>query len=124
MLSPGSMSKGHCRQPDSPSNAREGRLRCPQWTACRTTVKDILWVEGWPVSYESYAVEDRECIADAPAVGQLRRSGVIFVGQTTYPEFGWEAVTDSPRRGITRNPWDATKTPGGSSGGAAVAAGR
>lgn len=87
-----------------------------------TTVKDILWVEGWPVSYGSHAADDRECTADAPAVALLRRSGVIFIGQTTTPEFGWKAVTDSPRWGITRNPWDPAKTPGGSSGGAAVAA--
>lgn len=87
-----------------------------------TTVKDILWVQGWPVSYGSHATDDGECSADAPAVGLLRRSGVIFFGQTTTPEFGWKAVTDSPRWGITRNPWDTTKTPGGSSGGAAVAA--
>lgn len=87
-----------------------------------TTVKDILWVEGWPVSYGSYATDDRVSAADAPAVELLRKSGVIFFGQTTTPEFGWKAVTDSPRWGITRNPWDPTKTSGGSSGGAAVAA--
>jgi aspartyl-tRNA(Asn)/glutamyl-tRNA(Gln) amidotransferase subunit A len=42
--------------------------------------------------------------------------------QTTTPEFGWKAVTDNPKNGVTRNPRDTTKTPGGSSGGAAVAA--
>ncbi|RUU33881.1 amidase, partial [Mesorhizobium sp. M6A.T.Ca.TU.002.02.2.1] len=44
------------------------------------------------------------------------------IGQTTTPEFGWKAITDSGLCGITRNPWNAEKTPGGSSGGAAVAA--
>ncbi|TIP73502.1 MAG: amidase, partial [Mesorhizobium sp.] len=44
------------------------------------------------------------------------------IGQTTTPEFGWKAITDSGLFGITRNPWNAEKTPGGSSGGAAVAA--
>jgi amidase/aspartyl-tRNA(Asn)/glutamyl-tRNA(Gln) amidotransferase subunit A len=52
----------------------------------------------------------------------LRRHGAVFIGQTTTPEFGWKAVTDSVLTGITRNPWNLQKTPGGSSGGAAVAA--
>jgi len=49
----------------------------------------------------------------------------VLFGKTTTPEFGWKGVTDSPLTGITRNPWDPSKTPGGSSGGsaAAVAAG-
>jgi aspartyl-tRNA(Asn)/glutamyl-tRNA(Gln) amidotransferase subunit A len=45
----------------------------------------------------------------------------VLVGKTTTPEFGWKGVTDSPLTGITRNPWNTDKTPGGSSGGAAVA---
>src|ERR687892_1135336 len=47
--------------------------------------------------------------------------GAVLIGKTTTPEFGWKAVTDSPLTGITRNPWDLAKTPGGSSGGAAAA---
>ena len=46
----------------------------------------------------------------------------MLLGKTTTPEFGWKGVTDSPLTGVTRNPWDAERTPGGSSGGAAVAA--
>ena len=46
----------------------------------------------------------------------------MFLGSTTTPEFGWKGVTDSPLTGITRNPWDTTKTPGGSSGGSSAAA--
>jgi len=52
----------------------------------------------------------------------LRESGVIFLGKTTTPEFGWKCVTDSLLTGTTRNPWNLALTPGGSSGGAAVAA--
>lgn len=57
--------------------------------------------------------------------GRLRAAGVAFVGATTAPEFGLYAVTESLLHGPTRNPWDLTRTPGGSSGGsaAAVAAG-
>ncbi len=46
----------------------------------------------------------------------------MFLGKTTTSEFGWKGVTDSPLTGVTRNPWDMRLTPGGSSGGAAVAA--
>ena len=87
-----------------------------------TTLKDIVWVKGWPVHYGSHAGQIPVCEQDAPAVERLRAAGAVFLGQTTTPEFGWKAVTDSPRFGNTLNPWDISLTPGGSSGGAAVAA--
>ena len=62
---------------------------------------------------------------DAPATARLREAGAVLLGKTSTPEFGCKGETNSPRTGITRNPWDPSKTPGGSSGGtaAAVAAG-
>lgn len=87
-----------------------------------TTLKDIVWVRGWPVRYGSATTDVAPMVADAPSVAHLRRAGAVFIGQTTTPEFGWKAVTDSPAGGVTRNPWNPAKTPGGSSGGAAVAA--
>lgn len=87
-----------------------------------TTLKDIVWVKGWSVRYGSSTTMKAPYEDDAPSVALLRSSGAIFVGQTTTPEFGWKAITDSALCGITRNPWDPSKTPGGSSGGAAVAA--
>ena len=89
-------------------------------------VKDILLVKGWPTLRGSKTVDPKQpWDHDAPSVARLRESGAVFIGQTTTPEFGWKGVTDSPLTGITRNPWDLSKTPGGSSGGssAAVAAG-
>ncbi|MGZ6751950.1 MAG: amidase [Nocardioides sp.] len=63
--------------------------------------------------------------ADAELVRRLREAGAVVVGKTTMPEFGAFPYTESASRGLTRNPWDRTRTPGGSSGGtaAAVAAG-
>ncbi len=46
--------------------------------------------------------------------------GLILLGKTTTPEFGWKALTDSPLQGTTRNPWNLTHSPGGSSGGASA----
>ncbi|CAB4715861.1 MAG: amidase [Actinobacteria bacterium] len=59
--------------------------------------------------------------ADAELVRRLREAGAVIVGKTTMPEFGAYPYTESVSRGITRNPWDLTRTPGGSSGGTAVA---
>ena len=86
-----------------------------------TTIKDIVWVKGGLASYGSRAPGTR-CTEDAPSVALLRQAGAVFLGITTTPEFGWKALTDGPLTGLTRNPWNADLTPGGSSGGAAVAA--
>ncbi len=89
-------------------------------------VKDILLVKGWATLRGSRVVDPaQDWKHDALAVARLRESGAVLLGQTTTPEFGWKGVTDSPLTGITRNPWNPAKTPGGSSGGssAALAAG-
>ncbi|HEX4765987.1 MAG TPA: amidase [Lichenihabitans sp.] len=87
-----------------------------------TTLKDMVRVRDWVVRYGSPTTPDEPCAEDAPAVAGLRAVGAVFLGQTTTPEFGWKAVTDGRLTGITRNPWNLAMTPGGSSGGAAVAA--
>jgi aspartyl-tRNA(Asn)/glutamyl-tRNA(Gln) amidotransferase subunit A len=87
-----------------------------------TTLKDVVWVEGWSTRYGSHVVDATPHKEDSPAVALLRRAGAVFIGQTTTPEFGWKAITDSALCGITRNPWNPEMSPGGSSGGAAVAA--
>jgi aspartyl-tRNA(Asn)/glutamyl-tRNA(Gln) amidotransferase subunit A len=85
-------------------------------------VKDLLLVKGWPTLRGSKTVDPAQAWDnDAPCVARLRESGAVFLGATTTPEFGWKGVTDSPLTGITRNPWDTSKTPGGSSGGSAAA---
>ncbi len=84
-------------------------------------IKDILLTIGQPNLRGSKTVDpDQSWLEDAPSVARLREAGCVFMGRTTTPEFGWKGVTDSPRTGITRNPWDPTKTPGGSSGGSAA----
>ena len=90
------------------------------------SVKDIILTRGWPTLRGSRTITpDQEWPEDGPAVARLREQGAVLFGKTTTPEFAAKAVTDSPLTGITRNPWNLEKTPGGSSGGAsaAVAAG-
>src|SRR5882724_3883726 len=85
-------------------------------------IKDTNAAKGWPFRIGSLTTSPDPVDYDGPPVARLREAGAVFFGKTTTPEFGWKGVTDSPLTGITRNPWDKTKTPGGSSGGAAVAA--
>src|SRR5438270_2125741 len=86
------------------------------------SIKDILLTKGWPTLRGSKTVDPKgPWPDDAPASARLRETGAVLLGKTTTQEFGWKGVTDSPLTGITRNPWNPKKTPGGSSGGAAAA---
>ena len=85
-------------------------------------VKDVFNTRGWPTLKGSRLVDlHQDWSDDAPAVARLREAGAVLIGKTTTPEFGWKGTTDNSLTGITRNPWDLTKTPGGSSGGSAAA---
>src|SRR2546428_7863484 len=88
-------------------------------------LKDTTPTAGHRTTLGSYTHEHWVPDRDAYIVGALRRAGAILVGKTTTPEFAHTRVTDSPLWGVTRNPWNLERTPGGSSGGsaAAVAAG-
>ncbi|RNL85811.1 amidase [Halostreptopolyspora alba] len=87
-----------------------------------TSIKDMMLTRGWPTLRGSLNTDrDQQWEEDSPAVARLREQAAVFVGKTTTPELAWKGVTDSPLTGITRNPWDPTKTPGGSSGGASAA---
>ena len=85
------------------------------------TIKDLTLMRGHPTLMGSRITDPAgPWTEDAPAVAALRDAGAVFVGKTTTCEFGWKGVTDSPLCGVTRNPWDLARTPGGSSGGAAA----
>ncbi|MEV6529090.1 amidase [Streptomyces sp. NPDC051639] len=85
-------------------------------------VKDILLLRGGPTLRGSKTVSpEGGWDEDAPSVARLREHGAVFLGKTTTPEFGWKGVTDSPLSGVTRNPYDVSRTAGGSSGGSAAA---
>ncbi|MFI2432408.1 amidase [Streptomyces sp. NPDC018693] len=86
------------------------------------TVKDLLLLRGHPTLRGSRTVApEGPWDEDAPSVARLREHGAVFLGKTTTPEYGWKGVTDSPLTGITRNPYDPSRTAGGSSGGSAAA---
>jgi aspartyl-tRNA(Asn)/glutamyl-tRNA(Gln) amidotransferase subunit A len=88
-------------------------------------IKDTAQVTGWPMRIGSHATAATPSTQDTPGVARLREAGAVFFCKTATPEFGWKGITHGPLTGITRNPWDISRTPGGSSGGSAalVAAG-
>lgn len=85
-----------------------------------TTIKDTTPVKGWPTRYGSHATDETPASEDAAVTERLRRAGLVFLGKSATPEFGWKALTDSPLQGTTRNPWNLAHSPGGSSGGASA----
>jgi aspartyl-tRNA(Asn)/glutamyl-tRNA(Gln) amidotransferase subunit A len=84
------------------------------------SAKDLMAVAGQRLAFGSRCMADNIAAADAPAVERAKQAGGILIGKTTTSEFGCKAVGDSPLTGITRNPWNLAKTPGGSSAGAAA----
>lgn len=85
-------------------------------------IKDLVVSKGWPTMRGSKTVDPKQSAEhDAPSVARLREHGAVFIGKSTTPEFGWKGTNDSPLTGVTRNPWNLSKTPGGSSGGAGAA---
>jgi aspartyl-tRNA(Asn)/glutamyl-tRNA(Gln) amidotransferase subunit A len=85
-------------------------------------IKDLLVTRRWPTRRGSRTIDPNQpWLEDAPSVARLREAGAVFIGKTTTPEFGFKGSNDSPLTGTTRNPFDLSKTPGGSSGGSAAA---
>ncbi|NQW53838.1 MAG: amidase, partial [Rhodospirillales bacterium] len=85
-----------------------------------TTIKDTTNVKGWPTRYGSHSTDETPANENAAVTDRFLAAGMILLGKTTTPEFGWKALTDSPLQGTTRSPWNLTHSPGGSSGGASA----
>ncbi len=84
-------------------------------------VKDLEEVAGMPTTFGSRAFRNNLAAEDAIEVARLRAAGAIVIGKTNTPEFGHSAFTRNLLFGVTRNPWNLERTPGGSSGGSAAA---
>jgi len=83
--------------------------------------KDLTPTVGDLTTQGSLTTGDWIPTESALVVRRLEQAGAILLAKTTTPEFAYSSFTASPRWGITRNPWDPSRTPGGSSGGSAVA---
>lgn len=85
------------------------------------TVKENIDVVGSPTTNGVHAFADASPTRDSPVVERMRAAGAIPIGRTNLPDFGLRIHTDSALHGRTLNPWDPTRTAGGSSGGEAAA---
>jgi amidase len=106
------------------ADERRSRGETPPLLGVPVAVKDEIDIAGEVTSRGTGAIATKAS-ADAEVVRRLRAAGAIVIGKTTMPEVGLWPFTESITWGVTRNPWDTERTPGGSSGGsaAAVAAG-
>jgi aspartyl-tRNA(Asn)/glutamyl-tRNA(Gln) amidotransferase subunit A len=83
-------------------------------------IKELDPVKGWPLTEASLIFKDRISDYDGTMTARLRSAGAVLVGQTTASEFGGINCTYTRLHGATSNPYDRTRTPGGSSGGSAA----
>ena len=85
-------------------------------------VKDLEDAAGYVTSFGSaFHVDDAPAASDSELVRRLRQAGAVVVGKTNTPEFGYKGKTDNVPFGATKNPWQQSRSPGGSSGGSAAA---
>ena len=109
------------------ASARRWRDGCPlsPLDGVPVTVKDNIPVRGLRATWGSLLFAEHVAEADEIAVARLREAGAVIWAKTNTPELAMAGTTENRIFGVTRNPWDTTRIPGGSSGGAAalVAAG-
>ena len=84
-------------------------------------IKDVLNVTGQPCTCASKILHGHTSVYDATVIRQLRAAGAILLGRTNMDEFAMGSSTENSSWGVTRNPWDLERIPGGSSGGSAAA---
>lgn len=101
--------------------ARAQGLACGPLHGLPVAIKDVTPTRGLRTTQGSTLFAEHIPDHDAESVSRLRRAGAVIIGKTNTPEFAFGAVCTNKLKGPTRNPWDRTRTSGGSSGGSAVA---
>ncbi|MEV0288897.1 amidase [Kribbella sp. NPDC050820] len=100
---------------------RVDRGELPPFHGVPIPIKDDCPVAGWPVTLGSWTTPDTPSAESELVIEALQRAGFVLTGRTNTPEFSYLGAAENDRYGITRNPWNLDRTPGGSSGGAAAA---
>ena len=101
------------------AEARKGQLRSPLH-GVPIAIKDNFYLKGFPATRGSRTSTEYVPDTNSPMIERMLEAGVVIIGKTTMPEFGWKGTGISPLSGVTRNPWDTTRNSGGSSAGSAV----
>lgn len=83
-------------------------------------IKDVLNVDGQPCTCASKILQGHTSVYDAHVIRQLKDAGAVILGRTNMDEFAMGSSTENSSWGVTRNPWDLERIPGGSSGGSAA----
>ena len=107
--------------PDAARASADGADTSLPFGGVPIAIKELEAVAGWPYNYASLVYRDDISPYDSTMVSRLRGAGAVLFGQTTASEFGFINCTNTKLHGTTLNPWDRSRTPGGSSGGSAAA---